>query len=153
MAGILNGVGGLVGAGVKGLLDMAEGYMHLNEEEKEGENAGTPRQAKARIAEGKASPVDIASTTTGSSPASSSTSAASSAFSHISITQTKLVELVDVPSGWIHLQSTYLDGTGSERKVRSFGLRNLGQEAIQVEVGSDMGSQIVFWKGDDEKGE
>lgn len=153
MAGILQGVGGLVGAGVKGLLDMAEEYMYHIEENGEGE-ARPHTRADDKQADDSAKPVTIATSTPNtSSPSSSSAASATSAFSHLSIAQTKLVELVDVPSGWIHLQSTYLNGAGGERKVRSFGLRNVEDYPVQVDIGSDMGEQIVFWKGDDEKGE
>lgn len=131
---------------MKGLLDIAEGYLHKEDEDAEGRE-GLPIK-RSSVLEEQASPVNIAT----SSPASSSTSAASSAFSQMSIVQIKLVEVVDVPSGWIHLQSTYLDGTGGERKIRSFGLKNVGQEAVQVEIGSDLGTQLVFWKSEDEKG-
>lgn len=64
--------------------------------------------------------------------------------------QAQLVQLFDVPSGWIHLQSTYVDSAGGQRRVRQFGLRNLSSWRVDVEVASDLGAQVVFWPADDD---
>jgi hypothetical protein len=63
------------------------------------------------------------------------------------------VQTFDVPSGWIHLQSTYLDKAGGQRKIRSFGLRNLVHRAVDVEVESDLSGMLLLWLGDDDRGE
>lgn len=129
-------------------------HPHDMEDGDEGDETTIQRGQMDSNSVAPASAVGIAPATASPvSAPSSSASATSSAFSQMSIAQTKLVELVDVPSGWIHLQSTYLDGNGGERKIRTFGLKNVGTETVQVEIGSDLGGQIVFWKGDDEKGE
>ncbi len=67
-------------------------------------------------------------------------------------TQT-LITTTDVPSGWIHLQSTYLDESGSQRKTKWFGITNLVDQLVEVEVGSDLGNQLCFWVGEDERSE
>lgn len=79
----------------------------------------------------------------------SATSAGQSLASRIA-QQTQLVQLFDVPSGWIHLQSTYVDSAGGQRRVRQFGLRNLTAGRVDVEIASDLGSQVVFWVADDD---
>ena len=87
-----------------------------------------------------------------SSSLSAPSSHISTSISNLSLRQSALIQTTDVPSGWIHLQNTYIDEAGSDRTVRSFGVRNLVDEEVEVEVASDLGEQVVFWRGDDEKG-
>ncbi|WVN85502.1 uncharacterized protein L203_100648 [Cryptococcus depauperatus CBS 7841] len=73
--------------------------------------------------------------------------------------QASLIQTVDVSSGWIHLPPTYLDAESSfsaygavegSRKVRSFGVKNVSGEKLEVEVESDLSGQLVFWVGDED---
>ena len=54
-----------------------------------------------------------------------------------------MIELVDVPSGWIHFPATYLEE--GQRNVKTFGVKNVTQEAVDVGVRSDLGERLVFW--------
>ncbi len=146
MANIVASVGSLVEAGMKGLRELADGYYG---EEGEGEAEEVDREAVPVT-----QPVSIQSRRSSdfsSTPSSSSNQ--SSVFSRAPSHPCELVEAVDVPSGWIHLQSTYLDGTGGQRKVRSFGLRNVTERKVEVEIGSDLGGQLMFWAGEDDRRE
>jgi hypothetical protein len=137
MAGLLSDVGNFVEAGMKGLMDLAEGYIspHSDAEIEGGSDLSIspPVRPEAR-------PIPIPQSTI-SSPMV------------LDRPQGALLQTTDVPSGWIHLQSTYLDGCGGQRKVRSFGLKNLINEFVNVELGSDLGGQLVFWQADDDKRE
>ncbi|ORY35348.1 hypothetical protein BCR39DRAFT_2214 [Naematelia encephala] len=148
MSNIIQSVGGYVEAGVKGIIDIAEGYIHQHED---GQSPGSTSIDEGSLP--RSLPVPIASTghhNTTSSNASSS-SVTSSIVSKPSLPRQKpLVEAIDVPSGWIHLQSTYLDVSGGHRKIRSFGLRNVVEHDVQVEVESDLGNQLVFWVAEDD---
>lgn len=59
-----------------------------------------------------------------------------------------IIATVDVPSGWIHLQSAYLDG---QRKTKQFGLKNLVDAELEVEIDSDLGEQLAFWIPEDDQ--
>lgn len=134
---------------MKGLRDLADGYIYSEEED-----ASDREENGVQVEDETAQSIDTHSRPSPailSTPSSSSNT--SSVISRSSTQQDPLVQAVDVPSGWIHLQSTYLDGTGGQRKVRSFGLRNLVEKEVKVEVGSDLGGQLVFWIGDDDRRE
>jgi hypothetical protein len=164
MANIVHSVGGLVEAGVKGLMGFAEGYMS-GDDEPAAVAAGTTGHAEPV---GPAQPVFPGALmdsdeshhalpvtiTPRASNAGAGTSAHSSSSSKPSLPpQASLVQTFDVPSGWIHLQSTYLDKAGGQRKIRSFGLRNLVHRAVDVEVDSDLSGMLLLWLGDDDRGE
>lgn len=147
-------------AGVKGLIGLAETYYTS---EDEGSNNGD-RHVDERSNGGedgsgnvgkKVEPVPIRhdrSNTTSSNTTYSTSNSSTTSSSIVSkpINQGALVQILDVPSGWIHLQSTYLDGAGT-RKVRSFGLKNLADREVGVIVNSDLGNQILFWTADEER--
>jgi hypothetical protein len=161
MSSLVSSVGNMVEAGVKGLIGLAETYYNSEDEDgvpthENGEGNGdgdVDREGK------KVEPVSIRlpehqhpherSTTSNTSYSTSSSTTSSISIVSKPITQGALVQILDVPSGWIHLQSTYLDGAGT-RKVRSFGLKNLSDQGIDVVVQSDLGNQILFWMADDE---
>ena len=63
-----------------------------------------------------------------------------------------MLRLVDVPTGSIHLDSVYLDAE-AQKQVRTFGVTNTFREHVRVEIGSDLGGELLFWLGDDERGE
>ncbi|KAK4689736.1 hypothetical protein P7C73_g398, partial [Tremellales sp. Uapishka_1] len=149
MAGILSGLECMVGAGVKGLLDIADGlYRPEGEKNEHGENG-----SEATIPPPKPSqPLAIDAPHPPTSSSSTSPSQSSTASKPAATRQDLLIKTVDVPSGWIHLQSTYLDGAiGGSKKIRSFGLKNLVDGPVEVAIASDLGENVVFWTGDDEK--
>jgi hypothetical protein len=145
MSGFVSSFENIVGAGVKGLLDMAEGYMRP-------EGITEPREEENRGDIIPAQPLDIQRTTY-SHP--SSVTSGSTTSSKISIPRREnIIQTVDVSSGWIHLQAAYLEsGMGGQKKVRTFGLRNLVDVPIEVEIESDLGEQLGFWIGEDDKSE
>jgi len=157
MSSLVSSVGNMVEAGVKGLIGFAETY-YTSEEEGEERQSAEGRGTRDED-ENHAKPVPISSgdmersqtdTTVYSASASTSSSATSSSIvSKPVMAQGSLVQILDVPSGWIHLQSTYLDGAGA-RKVRSFGLKNLANKDVEVTIGSDLDNQILFWVAEDE---
>ena len=161
MSSLVHSVGNMVEAGVKGLIGLAETYYSSEDEDapQHGNGNGDDRRhASENEGEGKkVEPVQIrhdrSNTTTSNNNTTYSTSNSSTTSSSIvskPINQGALVQILDVPSGWIHLQSTYLDGAGT-RKVRSFGLKNLADIEVGVIVSSDLGGQILFWTADDER--
>lgn len=115
--------------GVKGLANMAEGYLAPASDN--GEASVPPPGPQSQ-------PLHI--------PSSHRNATSKFALPQ----QSQLVQTIDVPSGWIHLQAAYLDGDGGQRQVRPFGLRNLTEEEVEVEVESDL-KQLLFWASDDEK--
>lgn len=118
--------------GVKGLVNMAEGYLAPASDEGEEASVPPPRP--------QSQPLHIPSTHRNTT-------------SKFSLPQqSQLVQTIDVPSGWIHLQAAYLDGDGGQRQVRPFGLRNLTEEEVEVEVESDL-KLLLFWASDDDKSE
>jgi hypothetical protein len=154
----------MVEAGVKGLIGLAENY-YTSEEESGGDDGasdGSASGVNASTPSANAKPVPINnherftandnSTTALTSYSTSSSTTSSSIVSKPIVTQGAMVQILDVPSGWIHLQSTYLDGAGA-RKVRSFGLKNLADTDVDVTVGSDLDNQILFWASEEEKRE
>jgi hypothetical protein len=168
----------MLGAGVRGIMDMADGLMHIGEadplellqDDKSGqpgsEHGDLVGQGGKEEKEEEATPVtarpqprrmhshsDTAIQSSSLSIPSTNASAMSTSISNLSLRQSALIQTMDVPSGWIHLQNTYIDVAGSDRTVRSFGVRNLVDEVVEVEVASDLGEQVVFWRGEDEKGE
>jgi hypothetical protein len=162
MPSLVSSVGNMVEAGVKGLIGLAETY-YTSEEESDGggeaRRGSTATETPTRDGQSnQARPVPISSgqrerTHTGNTAYSSSTSSSATSSSIVSkpvTAQGSLIQILDVPSGWIHLQSTYLDGAGA-RKVRSFGLKNLADKEVEVTVRSDLDNQILFWAADDER--
>lgn len=163
MSSLVNSVGNMVEAGVKGLIGLAENYYNSEDESgDDGPSNGSASGDNTTTPSGTARPLPIKSSERASSASTndtaltsystSSSTTSSSIVSKPIVTQGSLVQILDVPSGWIHLQSTYLDGAGA-RKVRSFGLKNLSDTNVEVTVGSDLGNQILFWANEDEKGE
>jgi hypothetical protein len=151
MANIVQSVGEMVGAGVKGLMDMAEGYISPDETGHTPHPLTSPPPAHDAASEdGSTRPIDSVSEV---SAHSVPTSAASCLSGHSLPPTDNLVETTDVASGWIHIPAAYLDegGNGSGRVIKSFGLRNLVGSEVRVEVGSDMRDQVTFWIGDDER--
>ena len=159
MSSLVNSVGNMVEAGVKGLIGLAETYYNSEDESgDDGPKNGTASGDNTTTPSSNARPLPIKhherSSTNDTAATSYSTSSSTTSSSIVSkpiVTQGSLVQILDVPSGWIHLQSTYLDGAGA-RKVRSFGLKNLSDTDVEVTVGSDLGNQILFWANEDEKG-
>lgn len=163
MSSLVSSVGNMVEAGVKGLIGLADSYYNSEEEDMDDQASRQSGDDAVSVAQPRAVPIQhtshdqsslsaaSASATTNYST-SSSTTASSSIVSKPIVPQGSLVQILDVPSGWIHLQSTYLDGAGA-RKVRSFGLKNLSDTEVDVTVGSDLDDQILFWAADDERGE
>lgn len=174
MSHIVQSLEHAVEAGVKGIIDIAEGYLGA------GGRCGSPTTPSdappasnvpngngdtapqhltvSGIPDDTSSPIPISlssdpavQTSSPTSPTISSVNApASSLAARLALVQHSLVQLTDVQSGWIHLQSTYLDSAGGQRRVRSFGLRNVSSNVVDVEVGSDLGTQVVFWVGGDD---
>lgn len=167
-------------AGVKGLMGLAEGYMSGDEEPAATSSASASASSSADLAEHTgldlptfpgalvnregtdSSPESHAALPVTITPRASNagTSAGAGTSTHSSSSskpslppQASLVQTFDVPSGWIHLQSTYLDKAGGQRKIRSFGLRNLVHRAVDVEVESDLSGMLLLWLGDDDRGE
>lgn len=171
MPNLVQSIEGMVEAGVKGLVSMAEGYLIPGSEEQEGSTvaATLEEEGVGQDEEGKKVEIPNVSQPTqplsinpqsSSNPISSaptSTPNATESQQHITkLTlpkQDKLIQTLDVPSGWIHLQSTYLDGSGEggQKKVRPFSLKNLVQKEVEIEIDSDLGDQLVFWVGDDDR--
>lgn len=172
MSHIVHSLEHAVEAGVKGIIGIAEGYMgaapsscggtpaaeSLNPHEPQPQPpqpaVSTSSTAAAASASSAAAPIPIAGeqqahATTSSSANLSVSSLAAQRVSRLGLQQESLVQLADVQSGWIHLQSTYLDSAGGQRRVRSFGLRNVSSGPVDVEVGSDLGPQVVFWVAED----
>jgi hypothetical protein len=158
MSSLVSSVGNMVEAGVKGLIGLAETYYTSDDED--GVSIHENREGNGDVGgeEKTVEPVSIRlpehpherSTTSNTSYSTSSSTTSSISIVSKPITQGALVQILDVPSGWIHLQSTYLDGAGT-RKVRSFGLKNLSDQEIDVVVQSDLGNQILFWMADDDR--
>ena len=153
MESIVNSVGSIVEAGVKGWKGLADGYMNGNGENGQSTQSGQPNGAVNPKANGgeddKAdhvhNPIDIRSTST-TTPDPTSQSVSSTSSNALSSTE-NIIRAVGVPSGWIHIQATYLeDGIGNGKEtIRSFSLVNLVDTDVTVEVGSDLGEQLVFW--------
>lgn len=145
MTGIVDSVNSIVGAGVKSLCELAEGYM------KEGPDRGEMTEDGHVRAQSHDEATEQ-STTLSTLSTSSSTAASSASGFFSSETNDSLIQ-ADVASGWIHVQAAYLDDKGGQRTTRSFGVRNISDNEVQVEVQSDLGNQLLFWSDDDEKGE
>lgn len=162
MSSLVHSVGNMVEAGVKGLIGLAETY-YTSEDEDASQNGNEKSNSNGNGHNGDRSsddeeekqvePVpirhDCSNTISSNTAYSTSSSTTSSSIVSKPINQGALVQILDVPSGWIHLQSTYLDGAGT-RKVRSFGLKNLADKEVGVVVDSDLGNQILFWTADDD---
>ncbi|EIW67390.1 hypothetical protein TREMEDRAFT_64643 [Tremella mesenterica DSM 1558] len=142
MPGLVSSVGGLVGAGVKGLMDLAEEYISARD-------INLDPSHLSSLTETKSFAVPIPHVT--SSTSSTTSSANSSVISRSTFSSASLIQVTDIPSGWIHLQSTYLDDTGSQKKVRCFGLRSCTDRDVEVEISSDLNGQVLFWLGEDEQ--
>ncbi|WVR07348.1 hypothetical protein IAU60_004389 [Kwoniella sp. DSM 27419] len=151
----------MVGAGVKGIMGFAEGY--LGPGSSDGGKAQEDASSKDDKSDGPSNGVStahanaqpLAIPTNGlnstSSPASPPANAPAQPSKLTLPKQEQLLQVVDVPSGWIHLQSTYLDGDVGQKKVRSFNLKNLVDTEVEIEVESDLGGQLVFWLVEDDK--
>lgn len=175
MAGIVHSVGGLVEAGVKGLIDLAEGYIHpdsagdhVRRNSAEGKEEDEENTDEFAIAEplalqssisGRARPIPIGrpenrTEQTSGPPSSASTTLSSATSASRTSSPSVLIQAVDVPSGWIHLPSTYVDGTQeTHRRVRSFGVKNVSDGEVSLVVDSDLGKQLTFWVGDTRRSE
>lgn len=142
-----------VEAGVKGIIGLAEGYMSAASGTCSSSAEPSKCSTEDKQATGQPEPIPISTSmlpppppTSGSSSNSSpSARPPQSLASRLALGQDSLVQVTDIPSGWIHLQSTYLDSAGGQRKVRSFGLRNVSQGTVDVEVASNLDNQVVFW--------
>ena len=149
MSNIVQSVGSMVEAGVKGLMGFADGYINPElDSDSDEEAAEETRHEEETSAEAPHQPTAPSVISSGASSASTS--------SHDAFAQPEtLVRAIGVPSGWIHLPSTYLDenDAGGQRTVRSFGLQNAAEVDVAVEIGSDLGGGLTFWLGDDEKRE
>ena len=149
-------MGEMVGNGMKNLMDLAEGYIYEDESTSSGRpdlsHGGHAESDIARQSD-SASPTPIDSI---SNHSAANSSASASSFSARSVPQSdELIQTLDVASGWIHIPAAYLDDGGGNggRVVKSFGLRNLVDTEVAVEVGSDMRDQVTFWLGEDESRE
>ncbi|KAL1409057.1 hypothetical protein Q8F55_005881 [Vanrija albida] len=164
MAHIVQSLENAVEAGVQGIIGIAEGLVGATAPAPSGSGSGLLPTAKGS---------DVVTTSNGgsvSAPIPIVASGGENGFAHNAprshngpsptslasrlaiVSQDTLVQLADVPSGWIHVQSTYLDAAGGQKRVRSFGLRNVSETIVDVEIGSDLGQQVVFWAAaDDEK--
>ena len=148
MSNIVSSVGKLVEAGIQGLTDLADGYLHLGSAEKNEEYGEAAERHLTPATEPIASPASTPSVipTVSSSPESRpAVLPASSKQSDL------LIQVIDLPSGWIHLQPTYLGEKGGQKRVRSFGLMNMATEELAVEILSDLGKQLIFWTSDDDR--
>ncbi|BEI95540.1 hypothetical protein CcaverHIS631_0104890 [Cutaneotrichosporon cavernicola] len=151
-----------VEAGVMGIIGIAEGYRSVtsrtcpqSQSQSQSQSGiaadGKPAPQPEPIAIGSMLPPPVPSP--GSNVSHNSSSLARPPLplaSRLALAQDTLVQVTDISSGWIHLQSTYLDAAGGQRKVRSFGVRNVSQGVVDVEVGSDLDNQVVFWVADEE---
>ena len=151
MSQLVASVGNIVEAGVKGLLGLADGYIHAESGSDESDEESLPPVSPMRNSNG-----DDSTKPTPSAPSSVDSSGPSSTSSHDAFAPPDtLVRPIGVPSGWIHLPSTYLDegDKSGQRTVRSFSVQNVVDADVNVEIASDLGSQLAFWVPDDEKRE
>ncbi|WRT68197.1 uncharacterized protein IL334_005172 [Kwoniella shivajii] len=150
MTNIVQSLENMVEAGVKGIMGLAEGVLSptLNNVELPDVHGDASTDPSGNVPPPQPSrPIAIPSP----APATTNAIVQTSGVSKISLPkQDSLIQTLDVPSGWIHLQSTYLDGDIGQKRVRSFGIKNLAQSEVQVEVESDLSGQLVFWLGEDE---
>jgi len=142
MASLVSSVGSYVEAGVRGLRELAEGYMA--EPDGDGDVLGEKEDTKeqGRSATPPPTTQHLCSTSSESAELSSSSN---SSLRSTKPSQKELVKAVGVTSGWIHLQSTYLDSDSGERTIRSFGLQNMVDDEVIVDVQSDLEDELVFW--------
>ncbi|TXT10755.1 hypothetical protein VHUM_02260 [Vanrija humicola] len=153
MAHIVQSLENAVEAGVQGIIGIAEGFVM---------GTATSASGTAPASNGH----DTVASASASVPIPIVTSGGENGFAHsirsqngpsptslasrlAVASQDTLVQLTDVPSGWIHVQSTYLDAAGGQKRVRSFGLRNVSEGKVDVEIGSDLGPEVVFWAAAD----
>ncbi|WVF72612.1 hypothetical protein IAT40_007430 [Kwoniella sp. CBS 6097] len=164
MSNLVQSIECMVEAGVKGIMGIAEGYLSpgssngelptVDGEERHLHEIGANEEANG--VGGTVPPPQQSKPVLIPSPPRPSVSQVSQAHttgtSKLALPkQDSLLQLLDVPSGWIHLQSTYLDGDVGQKKVRSFGLKNIVSSEVEVEIESDLGGQLVFWLGEEEK--
>ncbi|WVQ99833.1 hypothetical protein IAU59_006976 [Kwoniella sp. CBS 9459] len=169
MSHLVQSIECMVEAGVKGIMGIAEGYLSPGSSDGElpaihGEEGREPERKEDESSHGEKDetngrfipPTQPSKPVLIPSPPRSSTTQASQSnvigASKLALPkQDTLLQLLDVPSGWIHLQSTYLDGDVGQKKVRSFGLKNVVGCEVEAEIESDLGGQLVFWLGEEEK--
>nr|XP_019011276.1 uncharacterized protein I206_03373 [Kwoniella pini CBS 10737]OCF50057.1 hypothetical protein I206_03373 [Kwoniella pini CBS 10737] len=153
MSQLVQSIEGMVEAGMKGLMGLAEGVLSptsSSQDELSGQEDG--QAASVEVNEGNVPPPQPSKPLTIPQP-TSSTPVVLTAMSGSKLNlpkQEQLIQIMDVPSGWIHLQSTYLDGDVGHKKVRSFGLRNIAESEVEVEIESDLTTQLIFWLGEEE---
>lgn len=153
MSNFVHSIENAVGAGVKGIMGIAEGYM----------SSGSGASSGADSADG-ASPTSASSSEprpisqpsaappmpmVGGGPTGAAVGRPPHSLASRLANKDPIVQVTDVPSGWFHLQSTYLDSAGGQCHVRSFGVRNVSASAVDVEVASDLEDQVVFWTTDE----
>ncbi|WWC93575.1 hypothetical protein V866_000410 [Kwoniella sp. B9012] len=142
MSNIVHSLEGLVEAGVKGIMDVLSPTSS---------NGDLPPSQDGEVPPPR--PLTIPKTITGAVTATPGGQSSSTGSKLNLPKQDQLVQVLDVPSGWIHLQSTYLDGDLGQKTVRSFSIRNLvGDREVEIEVESDLEGQLVFWLGEEERG-
>ncbi|WWC90908.1 uncharacterized protein L201_005846 [Kwoniella dendrophila CBS 6074] len=142
MTNFVSNIESMVEAGVKGIRELAENV--LSPTSKNG-NVPLPQPPQPQ-------PLSIPSTNSSLTNNITATPIQQGGQSKINLPkQDHLIQTLDVPSGWIHLQSTYLDGDVGQKKVRSFGIKNLVDTDVEVEIDSDLGGQLVLWLGEEEK--
>ncbi|OCF40504.1 hypothetical protein I317_05674 [Kwoniella heveanensis CBS 569] len=167
MSNLVQSIECMVEAGVKGIMGIAEGYLSpgssngdlpvIDGEGAREDEARADSQLEKVKANGGNVPLPHGSKPVliPSPPRSSVLQASQASIigtSKLALPkQDSILQLLDVPSGWIHLQSTYLDGDVGQKKVRSFGLKNVVNSEVEVEIESDLGGQLVFWLGEEEK--
>ncbi|WVW85826.1 hypothetical protein I302_107864 [Kwoniella bestiolae CBS 10118] len=152
MSNLVQSLEGLVEAGVKGIMEVLS-PTSTNQElpPADGEaEIGT----EGNVPPPQPRPLSIPTSSNSNGTAVASTGQGGQIQSKLNLPkQDYLIQVLDVPSGWIHLQSTYLDGEfgQGQKKVRSFSLRNVVDGEVEVEVESDLEGQLVFWLGEEEK--
>ena len=146
-------MGEMMGNGMKNLMDIAEGYIYEDDPDStdpatSSQPEGTGSDINRNSDSGSPEPIDSIS----NHSATASSASASSFSGHGAATSSELIQTTDITSGWIHIPAAYLDDGGGNggRVVKSFGLRNLVDHEVVVEVGSDMRDQVSFWVGEDE---
>ncbi|OCF57464.1 hypothetical protein L486_04922 [Kwoniella mangroviensis CBS 10435] len=143
MSNIVHSLEGLVEAGVKGIMEALSPTSS---------NGELPPIQDGEVPPPR--PLTIPTTTTTGAVTATPGGQSSSPGSKLNLPkQDQLIQVLDVPSGWIHLQSTYLDGDLGQKTVRSFSIRNLvGEREVEIEAESDLEGQLVFWLGEEERG-
>lgn len=150
MSNIVQSLEQAVGASVKGIIGMAEEYLSSGSGESAGASAAeAPSSSDSPSPEPRPIAIGSAPGAMSASSSSDTSSRAPGLLASRLATKDPLIQVTDVPSGWIHLQSTYLDSAAGRNRIRSFGLRNVSSSTVDIEVASDLEDQLVFWSSDD----